>query len=54
LGTVIDASIYIPIIKYRKNKLIQEVKLGVGAFRPILWKPQWGEWHPTYSIDIKI
>ena len=54
LGTVIDASIYIPIIKQRENKLIQEVKLGIGVFKPVLWKPTWGDWHPTYSIDVKI
>jgi len=54
LGTVIDAAIYIPIIKIRENKLIQEVKLGIGVFRPIIWTPKWGDWHPTYSLDIKI
>jgi len=53
LGTVIDAAIYIPIIKQRENTLIKEVKLGVGIFRPILWTPDLGDWHPTYSIDIK-
>ena len=53
LGTTIDAAIYIPIIKQRENTLIKEVKLGVGIFRPILWTPDLGDWHPTYSIDIK-
>ncbi len=53
LGTAIDAAIYIPIIKQRENTLIKEVKLGVGIFRPILWTPDLGDWHPTYSIDIK-
>ena len=54
LGTAIDAAIYIPIIKQRENTLIKEVKLGVGVFWPVLWKPEWGDWHPTYSLDIKI
>ena len=54
LGTAIDAAIYIPIIKQRENTLIKEVKLGVGIFRPILWTPDLGDWHPTYSLDIKI
>jgi hypothetical protein len=54
LGTTIDAAIYIPIIKQRENTLIKEVKLGVGIFRPILWTPDLGDWHPTYSLDIKI
>ena len=53
LGTAIDAAIYIPIIKQRENTLIKEIKLGVGIFRPILWTPDLGDWHPTYSIDIK-
>jgi len=26
----------------------------VGAFNPIFWKPQSGDWYPTYSLDIKI
>ncbi len=54
LGTAIDVAFYIPIIHRRNDKFIQEVKLGIGAFRPILWEPNWGDWYPTYSLDVKI
>ena len=54
LGTVVDAALYVPIIRKRGNRLIKEVKIGLGVFRPILWKPEWGDWHTTYSLDIKI
>jgi len=31
-----------------------KVDLTFGAFNPVLWEPQSGDWHATYSIDIKI
>ena len=31
-----------------------EINLSVGAFKPVLWKPEYGNWYPTYSLDIKI
>jgi len=54
-GTAVDVGLYIPIIKrIETNRLIQEVGLVAGAFRPVLWKPKWGEWYPTYSVDVKL
>jgi len=31
-----------------------KIDFTCGAFKPISWKPSKGNWHPTYSIDIKI
>ncbi len=34
----------------------QKYKIGItaGGFNPVRWKPKGGDWHPTYSLDIKI
>ena len=54
LGTTQDISLVIPIYRYKElNKKISSIDLAIGFFRPILWKPKSGSWHPTYSIDIK-
>ena len=33
-----------------------EYKLGFtfGGFNPVLWEPDFGEWYPTYSFEVKI
>ena len=52
IGTTVDIAISIPI--YIPEKLtgrINSISFSIGAFRPVLWKPERGYWHPTYSID---
>ena len=52
IGTTVDIAILIPI--YIPEKLtgrINSIDFAIGAFRPVLWKPERGYWHPTYSID---
>ena len=34
------------------NKI--ELGISIGAFHPSLWTPSNGNWHPTYSLQIKI
>jgi len=55
IGLAYDVGFIIPIIKKinKKNK-IDSIDLTIGGFRPVLWRPNKGTWHPTYSIDIKI
>jgi len=36
-----------------ENKKIK-IDFTVGQFNPVLWEPANGDWHGTYSIDIKI
>ena len=52
----IDIALFIPITEYfNKYKNIDEVKLGIGAFRTgIGGKHSETSFMPTYSIDIKI
>lgn len=54
LGITLDIALFIPLTKYLfKNNKVEEMKLGLGAFRPVLWKPKSGDFYPTYSLDIK-
>ncbi|MFQ6616626.1 MAG: hypothetical protein ACE5HZ_07680 [Fidelibacterota bacterium] len=54
LGTTFDVALFVPLTRFvPKGKWVKEVKLGIGAFRPVLWKPKRGSWYPTYSIDVK-
>jgi hypothetical protein len=54
-GTALDMGLYIPVVKStNSDRLFQQVGFVVGAFRPVLWKPKWGEWYPTYSVDVKL
>ena len=32
----------------------KKIFFTIGAFNPVLWKSQFGDWHPTYSIVFKI
>ena len=40
------------IFKIHENKKYK-VDFTVGAFKPVLWKPDKGKWYPTYSVDFK-
>jgi hypothetical protein len=31
-----------------------KIDITAGGFNPVLWEPKDGDWHPTYSIDIKL
>ena len=31
-----------------------KVAVSLGGFNPVLWEPLKTDWHPTYSIDIKL
>ncbi len=50
LGTAKDFSL---ILDVYDNKQYQ-VSISIGGFNPVLWKPDEGNWYPTYSIDLKI
>lgn len=53
LGTTYDIALFIPLTEYLpETQWVHELKLGIGAFRPVLWKPRGGDWYPTYSIDV--
>jgi hypothetical protein len=49
-GTTTD--IFLMTNLYENDKY--KINFTTGFFKPVLWKPQNGEWHPTYSIDINI
>ena len=54
LGTTVDIALIIPLFKSGSiNGRVSNVDFCIGAFRPVLWTPDQGEWHPTYSFDIK-
>ncbi len=50
LGTAFDTFIIYNILNNKKYQL----DFTIGTFNPALWKPKNNDWHPTYSIDIKI
>ena len=54
IGTTVDAALIIPLFKSDSiNGKVNSVDFCIGAFKPVLWKPNnWG-WHPTYSLDFK-
>ena len=52
IGTTIDISLIIPIFKSGEmHSKINSIDFCIGSFRPVLWIPKKGNWHPTYSID---
>ena len=54
-GTALDIALFIPITNYISvPNWVEEVKLGVGIFRPGSYKPLGREILPTYSIDVKL
>jgi len=50
IGTAIDVFFIWEL--FENNNL--KIDLTFGGFNPVLWEPKIGEWHPTYSLDIKI
>ena len=54
IGTTVDAALIIPLFKSGSiNGRINSVDFCIGAFKPVLWKPNNWDWYPTYSFDIK-
>ena len=54
LGTTIDIALIIPLFKSKLvNSKVNSIDFCIGAFKPVLWKPNNLDWHPTYSFDIK-
>ena len=52
IGTTVDLALIIPILNSDlKIDGIYSIDFCIGVFRPVLWKPERGYWHPTYSID---
>ena len=53
-GTTVDLALIIPILNSDlKIDGINSIDFCIGAFKPVLWTPTQGEWHPTYSFDLK-
>ncbi len=50
LGTASDTFIIYNMFNNKKYQL----DFTIGVFNPALWQPKNNDWHPTYSIDIKI
>ena len=54
IGTTVDAALIIPLFKSGSiNGRINSIDFCIGAFKPVLWKPNNRDWYPTYSFDIK-
>ena len=49
-GTAIDTFFIFKIFE-KKNYIVD---ITIGGFNPVMWQPDKGNWHPTYSIDIKL
>ena len=55
IGRTIDLALIIPILKSEsKASWLTSVDFCIGIFQPVLWTPEKGDWHPTYSIDFSI
>ena len=50
MGTAIDAFLMYKVFNNKKF----EINFTFGAFNPVMWEPNIGDWYPTYSVDIKI
>ena len=50
IGQTIDIFFITELLNYKKYK----IDFTLGMFKPALWSPEVGEWHPTYSIDISL
>ena len=48
-GVAKDVFLMVKIYESKKYK----IDITIGGFNPVLWQPQQGNWHPTYSLDIK-
>ena len=47
----IASDVFLMIKIYENDKY--KIDISAGGFNPVLWKPENGEWFPTYSVDIK-
>lgn len=55
IGTTVDIAFIIPVFRNNnKTRGIYSTDFAIGFFKPTLWKPENGFWHPTYSFDFKI
>jgi len=55
IRTTVDIALIIPLFKSRSvNSKVNSIDFCIGAFKPVLWAPFKGGWHPTYSFDIKL
>ena len=50
LGVAKDVFLIVKVYENEKYK----INITAGKFNPVLWEPKDGDWHPTYSIDIKL
>jgi len=48
----IASDIFLMVKIYENDKY--KIDITTGGFNPVLWEPKGGDWHPTYSLDIKI
>ena len=54
LGTTVEVALILPLFKSNlENSKVDNIDFCIGAFKPVLWKPNQQDWHSTYSIDIK-
>ncbi len=52
-GTALDVALYLPLSNVVKlPKYVHELKIALGIFNPGVFKPDRGDFLPTYSIDI--
>ena len=50
IGNTLDLFFIFKIYENKKYK----IDFTTGMFRPALWKPNYGDWYPTYSFEVKI
>ena len=48
----ITSDVFLMVNIYENDKY--KIDITAGGFNPVLWEPKGGDWHPTYSLDIKI
>ena len=54
LGTTIDIALIISLFKSGSTDgKVNSLDFCIGAFKPVFWKPNNFDWHPTYSFDLK-
>jgi hypothetical protein len=51
-GKGIASDVFLMLNIYENEKY--KIDITAGGFNPVLWEPKSGDWHPTYSLDIKI
>ena len=48
----ITSDVFLMLNIYENEKY--KINITAGGFNPVLWEPEYGDWVPTYSFDIKI